>query len=47
MPFLRDKPGVELLELDVAVRRTNYENFQPAHDEYYNNGTIIARRRPR
>ena len=42
MPFLRDKPGVELLELDVAVRRTNYENFQPAHDEYYNNGTIIA-----
>ncbi len=41
MPFLRDKTGVELLELDVAVRRTNYENFQPGHDEYYNNGTIV------
>ena len=41
MPFLSDKRGVELLELDVAVRRTNYENYQPAHYEYYNNGTII------
>jgi iron complex outermembrane recepter protein len=39
MPFLSGKPGVELLELDVAARRTLYENKQPAHFEYYNNGT--------
>jgi outer membrane receptor protein involved in Fe transport len=41
MPFLSGKPGAELLELDVAVRRTNYENKQPAHFEYYNNGTVL------
>jgi iron complex outermembrane recepter protein len=40
MPFLSGKTGAELLELDVAVRRTVYENKQPAHFEYYNNGTI-------
>jgi iron complex outermembrane receptor protein len=41
MPFLSDKRGAELLELDVAVRRTAYDNTQPAHFEYYNNGSIL------
>jgi outer membrane receptor protein involved in Fe transport len=41
MPFLSGKPGVRLLELDVAARRTLYENKQPGHFEYYNNGTIL------
>jgi outer membrane receptor protein involved in Fe transport len=41
LPFVSDKRGAELLELDVAVRRTNYDNIQPAHFEYYNNGTIL------
>lgn len=41
MPFLSGKRGAELLELDVAVRRTAYDNTQPAHFEYYNNGTIL------
>lgn len=41
MPFLSGKRGAELLELDVAVRRTVYDNKQPAHFEYYNNGSIL------
>lgn len=41
MPFVSDKRGAELLELDVAVRRTAYDNTQPAHFEYYNNGSIL------
>jgi outer membrane receptor protein involved in Fe transport len=41
MPFLSGKPGADLLELDVAARRTVYENKQPGHFEYYNNGTIL------
>jgi iron complex outermembrane recepter protein len=40
MPFLSGKPGAELIEVDVAARRTVYENKQPGHFEYYNNGTI-------
>lgn len=41
MPLLSGKPGADLLELNVAARRTVYENKQPAHFEYYNNGTIL------
>jgi outer membrane receptor protein involved in Fe transport len=41
LPFLSGRPGARLLELDVAARRTNYDNIQPAHFEYYNNGTIL------
>ncbi len=41
LPFLRGKPGAELLELNAAVRRTHYRNDQPGHFEYYNNGTIL------
>jgi len=41
MPFLSGKPGADLLEIDVAARRTLYENKQPGHFEYYNNGTIL------
>jgi iron complex outermembrane receptor protein len=41
MPLLGGKRGVELLELSVAARRTLYENKQPAHSEYYNNGTVL------
>ena len=40
IPFMRDRRGAELLELDVALRQTHYRNDQPAHYEYYNNGTI-------
>jgi outer membrane receptor protein involved in Fe transport len=41
LPFISGKPGVQLLELNVAARRTLYDNKQPAHFEYYNNGTIL------
>jgi outer membrane receptor protein involved in Fe transport len=41
IPFIRDKRGAELFELDVALRQTHYRNEQPGHYEYYNNGTII------
>jgi outer membrane receptor protein involved in Fe transport len=40
IPFVRDKRGAQLFELDAALRQTHYRNFQPAHYEYYNNGTI-------
>jgi len=42
LPFVRDKRGAELFELDVAIRQTHYANNQPAHLEYYNNGTIAS-----
>jgi iron complex outermembrane recepter protein len=42
LPFIRDKRGAQLLELDAAVRRTHYKNEQPAHLEYYNNGTVLS-----
>jgi outer membrane receptor protein involved in Fe transport len=41
MPFIRDKRGAELFELDVAVRQTHYANKQPGHPEYYNNGSVL------
>jgi outer membrane receptor protein involved in Fe transport len=42
MPFLRDKRGARLLELDVALRQTHYRNDQDAHIEHHNNGTVDA-----
>lgn len=41
MPFIRGKRGAELLELDIALRQTHYKNKQPAHFEYYANGTTL------
>ncbi|HEY5566330.1 MAG TPA: TonB-dependent receptor [Gammaproteobacteria bacterium] len=31
LPFLRDRPGARLLELDVAFRQTHYRNSREAH----------------
>jgi outer membrane receptor protein involved in Fe transport len=39
MPFIRDKRGARLLELDAAIRQTHYRNSQPAHTEHHNDGT--------
>jgi outer membrane receptor protein involved in Fe transport len=42
IPFIRDKRGAQLFELDAAVRQTHYRNTQDAHDEHHNDGTIDA-----
>ena len=39
MPFMRDKRGARLLELDAALRQTHYRNSQPTHTEHHNDGT--------
>jgi outer membrane receptor protein involved in Fe transport len=41
MPFMRNKRGAKLFELDAALRQTHYKNDQPGHFEYYNNGTVL------
>jgi iron complex outermembrane receptor protein len=42
IPFVRDKRGAKLFELDGALRQTHYKNNQPEHLEYYNNGTVLS-----
>jgi outer membrane receptor protein involved in Fe transport len=39
LPFLRDRPGAQLFELDAAVRQTHYKNSQQDHFVHHNNGT--------
>jgi iron complex outermembrane recepter protein len=39
IPFLRDKAGARLFELDAAVRQTHYKNSQDAHIEHHNDGS--------
>jgi outer membrane receptor protein involved in Fe transport len=39
LPFLRDRPGARLFELDAAVRQTHYKNEQQDHFVHHNDGT--------
>ncbi len=39
IPFMRDRRGAKLLELDAAIRQTHYRNSQEAHTEHHNDGS--------
>jgi outer membrane receptor protein involved in Fe transport len=39
LPFVRDRPGVRLFELNAALRQTHYKNSQGDHFAHHNDGT--------